>query len=77
MKEKEYFNEDEYLKEVEKSLNSIYNDLLKNHEDKNAIKKFDDIVKSKINYKGLLPTTKSYEDDKLLTLSKIWIIIIL
>ena len=75
-KEKD-FDLDEYLKDEEKKLNLIYKDLLNNNEDKKAIKKFNDIVKSKINYKGLLPSTKSYEGESLLTLSKTWMIIIL
>ena len=74
---KKYIDFDELLKKDEKNLNSIYKDLLKNNEDKNAIKKFDHIVKSKIDYRGLLPCTKSYEGENLLTLSKTWMIIIL
>ena len=72
-----YIDFDEYLIEEEKKLNLIYKELLKNNQDKDAIKKFDRIVKSKIDYRGLLPCTKSYEGETLLTLSKTWMIIIL
>ena len=74
---KKYIDYDEYLKKEEKSLNSIYNDLLKDNEDKNAIKKFDKIVKSNIDYRGIIPNSKSYQGESLLTLSKTWMIIIL
>ena len=72
-----YIDFDEYLTEQEKNLNLIYKDLIKNNQDKNAIKKFDRIVKSKIDYKGLIPYSKSYEGESLLTLSKTWMILIL
>ena len=72
-----YIDFDEYLIEEEKKLNLIYKELLKNNQDKDSIKKFDRIVKSKIDYRGLLPCTKSYEGEMLLTLSKTWMIIIL
>ena len=68
---------DEYLIEEEKNLNLIYKDLIKNNQDKYAIKKFDRIVKSKIDYRGLIPCSKSYEGENLLTLSKTWMILIL
>ena len=72
-----YLDFDEYLIEQEKKLNIIYKELVKNNEDKNAIKKFDRIVKSNLDYKGLLPCSKSYEGESLLTLSKTWMILIL
>ena len=72
-----YLDFDEYLKEQEKKLNSIYKELLNNSQDKNAIKKFDRIVKYNIDYKGLIPCSKSYEGESLLTLSKTWMILIL
>ena len=74
---KKYIDYDEYLKKEEKNLDNIYNDLLEDNEDKNAIKKFDRIVKSNIDYKGILPCSKSYQGESLLTLSKTWMIIIL
>ena len=79
MKEKNNLYEDfeEYLIEEEKKLDVIYKELLKNNENKNTIKKFDHIVKSKIDYRGLLPCSKSYEGESLLTLSKTWMILIL
>jgi hypothetical protein len=79
MKEKNNLYEDfeQYLIEEEKKLDVIYKELLKNNENKNAIKKFDHIVKSKIDYRGLLPCSKSYEGESLLTLSKTWMILIL
>ena len=72
-----YLDFDEYLLEQEKKLNLIYKDLVKNNQDKNAIKKFDRIVKANIDYKGLLPCSKSFEGESLLTLSKTWMILIL
>ena len=74
---KKYIDYDEYLKKEEKNLDAIYNDLLKDNEDKSAIKKFDRIVKSNIDYNGILPCSKSYQGESLLTLSKTWMIIIL
>ena len=72
-----YIDFDEYLTEEEKKLNIIYKELLKNNQDKNAIKKFDRIVKSKMDYRGILPCSKSYEGESLLTLSKTWMVLIL
>ena len=72
-----YIDFNEYLSEEEKKLNIIYKELLKNNEDKNAIQKFDRIVKSKIDYRGILPCSKSYEGESLLTLSKTWMVLIL
>ena len=72
-----YFEIDEYLKDEEKKMNIIYKELLKNNQDKKSITKFDRIVKSKLDYKGPIPCSKSYEGETLLTLSKTWMIIIL
>ena len=72
-----YIDFDEYLAEEEKKLNIIYKELLKNNQDKNAIKKFDRIVKLKIDYRGILPCSKSFEGESLLTLSKTWMVLIL
>ena len=72
-----YEDFEDFLIEEEKKLDIIYKELLKNNENKNAINKFDRIVKSKIDYRGLLPCSKSYEGESLLTLSKTWMIIIL
>ena len=79
MKEQNNLYEDfeEYLIEEEKKLDIIYKELLENNENKNTIKKFDSIVKSKIYYRGLFPCSKSYEGESLLTLSKTWMILIL
>ena len=79
MKEQNNLYEDfeEYLIEEEKKLDIIYKELLENNENKNSIKKFERIVKSKIDYRGLLPCSKSYEGESLLTLSKTWMILIL
>ena len=68
---------DEYINEEREKLNNIYEDLLENNQNKNAIKKFDRIVKSKLDYRGLLPCSKSYEGENLLTISKTWMILIL
>ena len=72
-----YEDFEDFLIEEEKKLDIVYKELLKNNENKNAINKFDRIVKSKIDYRGLLPCSKSYEGESLLTLSKTWMIIIL
>ena len=72
-----YYEIEEYLKEEEKKLNQIYKELLKNNQDKKTINKFDRIIKSKLDYKGIIPCSKSYEGESLLTLSKTWMIIIL
>ena len=72
-----YFEIDEYLKDEEKKMNIIYKELLKNNQDKKSITKFDRIVKSKLDYKGPIPCSKSYEGETPLTLSKTWMIIIL
>ena len=72
-----YLEYDNNLKEEEEKLNIIYEKLLKNNQDKSAIIKFDRLIKSKIDYRGLLPISKSFEGDSLLTLSKFWMILIL
>ena len=77
MKSNLYSNLDELLEEEKEKLNAIYEELLEDNEDKSAIKKFDRIVKSNIDYKGLLPCSKSFHGENLLTISKLWMILIL
>ena len=72
-----YADLDDFLIEEEKKLNIIYKELLNNSKNKNSIKKFDKIIKSKLECRGLLPCSKSYEGESLLTLSKTWMILIL
>lgn len=72
-----YMDLDEFLEDETKKLNIIYKELLKNNQNKNAINQFDRLIKSKIDWHGLLPCSKSYEGESLLTLSKTWMIIIL
>ena len=72
-----YTDLDDFLIEEEKKLNIIYKELLNNSKNKNSIKKFDRIIKSKLECRGLLPCSKSYEGESLLTLSKTWMVLIL
>lgn len=67
----------ENLNEVEKKLDTIFEELLSNCNKDNSIKKFDHIVKSKLDYNGLLPISKSFEGERILSLSKTWMILIL
>ena len=77
MKSEPYSNLDEILEEEEEKLKTIYEELLENNQDKSAIKKLDRILKSNVDYKGLLPCSKSFQGENLLTISKLWMILIL
>ena len=72
-----YSNLEEFLNDEEKQLNTIFEELINNNEDKSAIKKFDRIIKTILDCKGLLPCSKSFKGDYLLTFSKLWMILIL
>lgn len=67
----------ENLNELEKKLDEIFKELLSNCKNINSIKKFDNLIISKLDCKGLIPISKSYEGEEMLTLSKIWMILIL
>jgi hypothetical protein len=77
MKSNLYSNLDEFLEEEEEKLKQIYEELLENNQDKAAIKKFDRIVKLNLDYKGLIPCSKSFQGENLLTISRLWMILIL
>ena len=72
-----YSNISNNLKKEETQLNSIFVKLQKDKHDPNSLKKFEQIMKSKIDFKNLLPCSKSFEGENLLTLSKLWMILIL
>jgi hypothetical protein len=74
---KSYKELDEYLSTQEEKLNDILDKLTTNNNNNSVIKKFDRIVKSKIDYKEAIPYSKSFEGEHLLTLSQTWMIIIL
>ena len=77
MKCQNYSNISNNLKKEETQLNSIFVKLQKDKHDPNSLKKFEQIMKSKIDFKNLLPCSKSFEGENLLTLSKLWMILIL
>jgi len=58
-------------------LNTIYEKLSKNNSDEKSLKKFEQLMKSKVDFKNLIPSSKSFEGENLLTLSKLWMILIL
>ena len=72
-----YSNYDKNLKKEEEILDSIFRKLTKNREEKNSLKKLEQLIKSKLDIKNLLPSSKSFEGENLLTLSKFWMILIL
>ena len=72
-----YSNISNNLKKEETQLTSIFVKLQKDKHDPNSLKKFEQIMKSKIDFKNLLPCSKSFEGENLLTLSKLWMILIL
>ena len=77
MKCQNYSNISNNLKKEETQLNSIFVKLQRDKHDPNSLKKFEQIMKSKIDFKNLLPCSKSFEGENLLTLSKLWMILIL
>ena len=72
-----YSNYDKDLKKDEEILDSIFEKLSKNKEEAKSLQKLEQLLKSKIDFKKLLPSSKSYEGENLLTLSKLWMILIL
>ena len=72
-----YSNYDKNLKKEEEILDSIFQNLTKNREEKKSLKKLEQLIKSKLDIKNLLPCSKSFEGENLLTLSKFWMILIL
>ena len=72
-----YSNYDKNLKKEEEILDSIFQNLTKNREEKKSLKKLEQLIKSKLDIKNLLPCSKSFEGANLLTLSKFWMILIL
>ena len=73
----DYSNYDNYLKKDGEILDSIFEKLSKNKEESKTLKKLEQLLKSKIDFKHLLPASKSFEGENLLTLSKLWMILIL
>ncbi len=67
-----YSNYEKNLKKEDEILDSIYQKLLKNNEDSKYLKKFEQLIHSKIDFKNLLPSTKSFEGENILTLPKFW-----
>ena len=65
-----YSNYDKNLKKEEEILDSIFQNLTKNREEKKSLKKLEQLIKSKLDIKNLLPCSKSFEGENLLTLSK-------
>ena len=65
------------LKKQEELLDSIYQSLLIDREDDKALKKLDKLLKSKLDIRNILPISKSFEGQKILTISKFWMILIL
>ena len=72
-----YSNYEKNLKKEEEMLNSIFEKLIKNKDEEKSLKKLDQLIKSKIDIKNILPSTKSFEGENILTLSKFWMILIL
>ena len=73
----DYSNYDKDLKKDEEILDSIFEKLSRNKEEAKSLQKLEQLLKSKIDFKKLLPSSKSYEGENLLTLSKLWMILIL
>lgn len=72
-----YSNFSKNLQKDDSQLDSIFRKLKKDREDKNTLKKFEQILKSKIDIKNLLPCSKSFQGENIMTLSKFWMILIL
>ena len=72
-----YSNYEKDLKKELDLLDTLYRKLSKNREDEKSLKKFEQIMKSKVDFKNLIPSSKSFEGENLLTLSKLWMILIL
>ena len=72
-----YSNYEKDLKKELDLLNTIYEKLSKNNSDEKSLKKFEQLMKSKVDFKNLIPSSKSFEGENLLTLSKLWMILIL
>ena len=72
-----YSNYEKDLKKELDLLNTIYEKLSKNKSDEKSLKKFEQLMKSKVDFKNLIPSSKSFEGENLLTLSKLWMILIL
>ena len=73
----DYSNYDKDLKKDEEILDSIFEKLSRNKEEAKSLQKLEQLLKSKIDFKKLLPSSKSYEGENLLTLSKLWMTLIL
>ena len=72
-----YSKNDKNLKKQEELLDSIYKSLLIDREDDKALKKLDQLLKSKLDIRNILPISKSFEGQNILTISKFWMILIL
>ena len=72
-----YSKIDKNLKKQEELLDSIYKSLLIDREDDKALKKLDQLLKSKLDIRNILPISKSFEGQNILTISKFWMILIL
>lgn len=72
-----YSNCEKNLKKDEEMLDLIFKKLTQNREEEKWLKKLDQLIKSKIDIQSLLPSSKSFEGENLLTLSKLWMILIL
>ena len=72
-----YSNYEKDLKKELDLLDTIYKKLSKNKTDEKSLKKFEQLMKSKVDFKNLIPSSKSFEGENLLTLSKLWMILIL
>ena len=72
-----YSNYEKDLKKELDLLDTLYKKLSKNKSDEKSLKKFEQLMKSKVDFKNLIPSSKSFEGENLLTLSKLWMILIL
>ena len=72
-----YSNYEKDLKKELDLLDTLYKKLSKNKSDEKSLKKFEQLMKSKVDFKNLIPSSKSFESENLLTLSKLWMILIL
>ena len=72
-----YSNYEKNLKREKEILDSIFEKLLKNKDEENTLKKLEQLIKSKIDIKNLIPYSKSFEGENILTLSKFWMVLIL
>ena len=69
---------DKYIKEMDDRLETIYKILSLNYKDKPALNNLNKTLKNRLDFsKSLLPISKSIEGELLLTLPKMWMIIIL